>query len=437
MGWTGTWTTAADLQGHKPENILSQLRAALAERASVVASPPALPCWLMGDWDSGVTYTRNDAVDRDMVDQGTWDSIVSYAKYDMVEYEDDQGAWSISTAYTKWQKVAVNVGGIDQYYIASRAGTGKSPLTQSTYWWPIDLAPKRRFYALQASTNKSPHTQTAYWTQRTEKYLTFIAANIAANLNKDPLTEPSYWTLRSTEVVPRVGSLVGAAWFTAFQSAATNLIPQYANHQTSGGDYSGLTAIPMWSEADILTAISASARIAAPGGGKLTAAWAYQQFLMLNKLRWYSYRPLITDTYRRVGNSVDLWNAASWINDTLLSGSAGVASWCSSYATYKYANSVLKYYLTLNGSLSASGVLYLKPYGIGSYYCDLGWTEAVFNAADMIAEQSSVLTSAEIGNRAIAPSSPNPNGYFVQPIVQREYMVAKYDGANGFTYKDW
>jgi len=77
-----------------------------------------------------------------------------------------------------------------------------------------------------------------------------------------------------------------AAWFAAFQMAVSNLLPKYANHETSGGDYDGLTAIPVWSEADILTSISAASRIPAPSSGKLVSAWAYQQFLMINNLRW-------------------------------------------------------------------------------------------------------------------------------------------------------
>lgn len=83
---------------------------------------------------------------------------------------------------------------------------------------------------------------------------------------------------------PASGELPPVAWYTTYQSAVTSLITKYTDHTKHSGDYSGQTSIPAWSEANILTAIGAS-RIT-PASGTLRAAWAYQQYQILNLLRW-------------------------------------------------------------------------------------------------------------------------------------------------------
>lgn len=83
------------------------------------------------------------------------------------------------------------------------------------------------------------------------------------------------------------------SWFANFQARMTSLLGGYANHQliaANGGTVDGLTSAPVWTEAAMLTAIGDEARIPAPVG-QVAAAWAYQQYKMLNLLRWKWWSP--------------------------------------------------------------------------------------------------------------------------------------------------
>ena len=78
------------------------------------------------------------------------------------------------------------------------------------------------------------------------------------------------------------------AALSVIQSEVTALIPLFVNQKTSGGVYTGLSEIPVWTENDILTSIGANSRIAAPASiYELSADWLYQQYLILNKLVWF------------------------------------------------------------------------------------------------------------------------------------------------------
>jgi hypothetical protein len=72
-------------------------------------------------------------------------------------------------------------------------------------------------------------------------------------------------------------------WPWAVQLAVSTLITAYVNHTDSSGDWSGQAAIPAWTEAEILADIGA-ARISS--GGFLSADWIYQQYQILNLLKW-------------------------------------------------------------------------------------------------------------------------------------------------------
>lgn len=99
--------------------------------------------------------------------------------------------------------------------------------------------------------------------------------------------------------VPVANRLPAAAWFSGFQSHLTAALKNYANHvliAANGGTVDGLTSAPVWTEAAMLTAIGDASRIAAPSAGKLVAAWTYQQYRMLNLLRWKWWTPAVPQT---------------------------------------------------------------------------------------------------------------------------------------------
>lgn len=96
----------------------------------------------------------------------------------------------------------------------------------------------------------------------------------------------------------KMSDMLPANWFTLFQSTMTTLIAgtdvysnaTYVNHIDNGGDWTGQSVdisylIPPWTEATILTAIGDGTRLAAPSS-RVCAAWCFQQYKILNLLRW-------------------------------------------------------------------------------------------------------------------------------------------------------
>jgi hypothetical protein len=119
-----------------------------------------------------------------------------------------------------------------------------------------------------------------------------ITANLPAAPEADKLLHPGT-------------GLPTYTWFQDFQAYMTAALGNYANHvliAANGGTVDGLTSAPVWTEAAMLTAIGDAARIPAPSSNSpakargLVAAWAYQQYRMLNLLRWKWWTPGVPQT---------------------------------------------------------------------------------------------------------------------------------------------
>jgi hypothetical protein len=254
--------------------------------------------------------------------------------------------------------------------------------------------------------------------------------------------------------VPASGLLPGTAWFTAFQSAVTSLIPKYANHQTSGGNYTGLTAIPVWSESNMLTAISAASRISAPGASKLTAAWAYQQFQMLNKLRWTNDAKTISAI--EIGSkwitgvtgwasAVAAFNAASfaWSGGTPVAGHYNSANSATTFSIRRLDHKASVKSLTL----PAIGDAYLLTSASGTFENnDFSSTAGTIGRVKTgVSLSPSSWTEMQLialnDNSTTEPSYPTPKyGYLCAAYGQYGTpfgaWVMKYDIAGGFDYID-
>lgn len=237
---------------------------------------------------------------------------------------------------------------------------------------------------------------------------------------------------------PAAGQLP-ATWFGTFQAAMSALFAYFADHTQYAGNYDGQTAVPVWNEASITAACDVTSRIAAPTTGTIITPWAWQQYQMINLLRWvYERNPGATDAYQRYGATVADWNAASW-NATGYTFYGAMSIHFSTIPAYTYNNYVMKYTAPVYGSTQASGDLYLIPIKQVNYWTDLGWAENVLNKVETVAEAASILTSGEYGNRAICSAADN-HGYYNPALYDGVYgriVVKKHTGANGFAYKDW
>lgn len=80
--------------------------------------------------------------------------------------------------------------------------------------------------------------------------------------------------------------IIPSDWFFFFQSGIDDILDRYANHTDSSGDWTGQDDIPLWTEADMLTAIGDAERIPAPTDPLISARWMFQQYKILNLLRW-------------------------------------------------------------------------------------------------------------------------------------------------------
>lgn len=264
-------------------------------------------------------------------------------------------------------------------------------------------------------------------------------------------------------------------WKNDFQSTITTLISKYANHTDNSGNWQGQANIPAWTEASILTAIEAESRIAAPDF--FNAAWAEQQHRILNLLRWVrlylsfqnSFGLIAYDTYYKnpgsgwkntlseaINEAVNYWNTSSWLS---IAGNLYLAR---NYSTASYSGGqyAVQFY-NLIGKLKASNYLYSEDrgcsvdfyslaYNIGleygyTYNSVEGYTENQLQLINSVNESiDEFISSDEFGDRTRQIDPTETINYFMglgpsyqDPITKTNYAIAKFDGPNGFTFKDW
>jgi len=103
------------------------------------------------------------------------------------------------------------------------------------------------------------------------------------------------------------GDLVLSSWFSAFQSEMSTLITTYIDHTDNGGDWDGLATIPNWTVANILTELGET-RVDAPTDPLISAPWLYQQYKLLELLRWDK----ISATLGTTGQTKQYLSNISW-----------------------------------------------------------------------------------------------------------------------------
>lgn len=247
---------------------------------------------------------------------------------------------------------------------------------------------------------------------------------------------------------------------TAIQSAATALMPLFCNHTDNGGDWSGLSdasvVAPAWTEAVILAAIGAESRLV-PARLGLSREWIFQQYQILNLLRWIKKQLYFLNTYTRgwtdrydllsESDIINAWNSSTW-------GSGGTAAMAQSgYESGQSRCARAKSTLSINYLYENQIQIdcYLKEvFPGGASFFDGSeisvTTDGVFSK--IISGQNISCTGwtnvSEIGNIDTIPSnyyrSPLGGygyGWEFNSATGYNYAVLKFDGANGFKFKNW
>jgi hypothetical protein len=255
------------------------------------------------------------------------------------------------------------------------------------------------------------------------------------------------------------GGIIQSSWFTWFQEEITELIPLYVNYIDSGGEWDGVGTIPNWTEVTILDVIG-DARWEAPIDPKISAQWMYQQYQIINLLRWvqddgelFGSQRLIGQTY--LGVYDDTWNevlvdwnalgwgAYGWVN-SILQGTA-------SQVNFDYFNEINntrcnEVRASIQGTFEATADFYLYteispvPTYSMQYGSTDGFAEDKFNILGTQSTETSTTINKTIAvimeddnTKPINPDTGGNNGYTVGGTCT---AVLKFDGANGFTYID-
>lgn len=412
-----------------------------------------------------------------------------------------------------------------RYFFAKVASTNKDPYTETAYWavdGALDVPPNVfRSNFVDGNQNKDPFTETTYWTAwwpwDLEHYYYILLPEGVPSL---PRALPSPSPVKS--------------WLQAFQAYMTGIFQYWANHTYNGGDLNGgeITDVT-WNENAMMVAIGDaetwsgatayeigdyairsgtsyrailagtnkdplteptywtvdSARIPAPTSMKQIRAWAWQQYRMINMLRWGLIQPRVKvgpdeDTgtrERRFGsgsgstwpiayaNALANYNAASW---ALVPGLYYLRwpSWSYAYCAkstsfscqlsnlrgypeYKYTNGLPgKYYVFFISRAYYDRTDAAHHFASGDGFSDMHVYEWGRDLVERTIGTGDIVFQAQI-EQAVQPQGDPPVDTITwreskARISQSEFFPETSDGAwarfvirgdspNGFEYKDW
>lgn len=240
----------------------------------------------------------------------------------------------------------------------------------------------------------------------------------------------------------------------ALQTRIRALIALYVNHTVNAGDFTGLDTIPLWTNETIAAALEIDALNDATRLHVLRD-WVHEQYRILNLLRWaknkstggtqYSINVVVNGTY---SDLVAAYNAT----EPVLGGDGPLIQ----YQTYHILTVEYEIYQTENHHY-AQNINLLIP-EIASL-CDIYYIPTYYPVSDTSKEfyplfagnekdkLSKYMSYAE--NEFTSPFTPfdktsiSPEGQ-LPPVDKRRswyvddiYGVFKFDGANGFQFRDW
>lgn len=254
----------------------------------------------------------------------------------------------------------------------------------------------------------------------------------------------------------------------------------FVNHLDNGGNWTGLAAgdvAPAWTEANILAECTETTRIPCPQHGNcLWADWLFQQYEILNLLRWvrnvasaayidskdYKYvtQTSVVSWADAVALATAAWTGTSWLAvwlgpyrpEGLWNGfgkgrkppESGVEDWQCSVHRTRYTPLIRVKTDTIKHTADYWGIMY-EPVGGSTHFWDvegLGYpapADGAFIVQDFPAEATSLHTGDDIGNiSAFPPVPPSPpesdaytQGWRLDPVV----AVTKWDIVDGLVFQ--
>jgi hypothetical protein len=261
------------------------------------------------------------------------------------------------------------------------------------------------------------------------------------------------------------------SWCHTYQAIMDILIPRYCDYTTA--PFTGKTSIPAWTSATIAAQTDAGTRLPAPEsiaqGTLKCAAWCWQQYQMLNLMRWVRLasprveyqgtgRQRIAGPESDWGTILSEWAAASWITYVTGGGGAyesityipGMPANFYYIRLYEKKINILKPTATAQHSTGLfvyshtdTGRTYFSVNGRAqnTYHLIQLWPEA---ASDGVTVESDYV----MGDSFTPNPPPKPGDYTALPQYNyccdehsgtgKEVIALLYfEGPNGFTYKNW
>lgn len=270
----------------------------------------------------------------------------------------------------------------------------------------------------------------------------------------------------ATAAIDRLTDTYAAA--NTLHAAISAQITKFINHTDNSGDWNGKTNIPTWTVNTILSAIGDGARVTPV---KLDAlnTWLIQSRKILNLLKWvrsttfsfvnherrFGYSDQTGSPTRAGAYSIALgaYNANSW-NTSSLDG-----VWCYTHMAFTnlfYCDidshrGILRFATNRSPSRQASMDIYLKgeivsysysPNQYGNNSPLLDNSPDTFKISETLTESGDATQDTskyEFDTPSSYDETNLPNGMISCKIsaYDKTCAVFKFDGANGFKFKDW
>ncbi len=282
----------------------------------------------------------------------------------------------------------------------------------------------------------------------------------------------SYAYLSAT---PTKGRLRESGFYTQFEYVMDLLLNhRFANHTVNEGNFGGLTEIPLWTRDSMLAYLGENRYYS----NKLFSSnWAEQQYKILNLLRWRV--PVASFGYKGGKQNItnDPWSTAkadfladSWNDSPTYGPSQNYATSWSYYAHRPY-NVSNDFYIQgsrtaavindqIYGGLKASYDIYIMPRTIPD---DETWTRIfvpignadTLDVWNLVQSDTTEYGAGDDVRYQLFPDSesfshPEPaeyeeyyfyapprNVYIANPTEWSYKAILKFDGANGFEFRDW